>query len=439
MFRNLLAISLLFIISYSYCQNTREPFQPLDVFGLEFVSDPQIAPDGSRVVYRRNGYDIMKDRRFGNLWIINSDGTDHRKLTSREVNESQARWSPDGKRLAFSSATEEGSELYMYWMDTGQIAKLSQLERSPGNLTWSPNGKQLAFTMFVAQKPPVVADMPRKPKGAKWADKPRITDRLKHEADGRGYMEPGFSHIFIIPSEGGTARQLTSDNYNHGGALSFSPDGKDIYFSANLTENWEYDFRNSEVYKVNVDSGKISQLSDQQGPDGSPKVSPDGRTVAFISFKDKVQTYQLRQLNIMNTDGSGRKILTADLDRSVAGLQWANDGKGIYFMYDDKGNTKVAYVGLNGKVRKLADNLGGNSIGRPYGGGAFSVSNNGSIAYTYATPYHPAELAVLNPNSRVNAITDLNQDVLGQRELGQVKEVWYKSTVDGRDIQGWII
>ncbi|MBT8271455.1 MAG: PD40 domain-containing protein, partial [Bacteroidia bacterium] len=321
MFRNLLAISLLFIISYSYCQNTREPFQPLDVFGLEFVSDPQIAPVGSRVVYGRNGYDIMKDRRFGNLWIINSDGTDHRKLTSREVNESQARWSPDGKRLAFSSATEEGSELYMYWMDTGQIAKLSQLERSPGNLTWSPNGKQLAFTMFVAQKPPVVADMPRKPKGAKWADKPRITDRLKHEADGRGYMEPGFSHIFIIPSEGGTARQLTSDNYNHGGALSFSPDGKDIYFSANLTENWEYDFRNSEVYKVNVDSGKISQLTDQQGPDGSPKVSPDGRTVAFISFKDKVQTYQLRQLNIMNTDGSGRKILTADLDRSVAGLQ----------------------------------------------------------------------------------------------------------------------
>ena len=420
-------------------QNEKPPFQPLDVFGLEFVSDPQISPDGSRIVYRRNGYDIMKDRRFGNLWIINSDGSDHRKLTAREVSESQARWSPDGMRLAFTSSTEEGNELYMYWMDTGQIAKLSQLERSPGNLSWSPDGKHLAFTMFIAQKPPVVADMPKKPKGAKWADKPRITDRLKHEADGRGYMEPGFTHIFIIPSEGGTARQLTSGNYNHGGALSFAPDSRDIYFSANRSEDWEYDFRNSEVYRVNVDSGKITQLTDQQGPDSSPKVSPDGKKVAFISFKDRVQTYQLRQLNIMNTDGSGRKILTADLDRSVAGLQWAKDGKGVYFMFDDKGNTKVAYVGLDGKVRKLADNLGGNSIGRPYGGGAFSVSDNGSVAYTYATPYHPAELAVLKPKSRVNTITDLNQDVLGQRELGQVKEVWYKSTIDGRDIQGWII
>ncbi len=430
---------VLFALVNGYGQIQKKPFQALDVFGLEFVSDPQISPDGSEVVYRRNGYDIMEDRRVGNLWIINSDGSNHRKLTSREVSESQASWSPDGRRLAFVSSTDEGSELYMYWMKSGQIAKLSQLERSPGNLVWSPDGSHLAFSMFVDEKPPVVASMPEKPKGAKWADAPRITDRLKHEADGTGYMPTGFTHIFIIPAEGGTARQLTSGNFNHGGNLSFSPNGGYIYFSSNRNTDWEYDFRNSEVYRVDVATKEIEQLTDQQGPDSNPVVSPQGDKIAFLSFKDKVQAYQTSQLNIMNPDGSGRKILTADLDRSVEDIHWDKDGKGLYLMYDDKGNTKIAYVDLNGKLKKLADNLGGNSIGRPYGGGSFSVSLNGRVAYTYTTPYHPAELAVFGPKMKLKKITDLNKDVLGERELGKVEEVWYKSSVDGRDIQGWIV
>ncbi len=430
---------VLFALVNGYGQIQKKPFQALDVFGLEFVSDPQISPDGSEVVYRRNGYDIMEDRRVGNLWIINSDGSNHRKLTSREVSESQASWSPDGRRLAFVSSTDEGSELYMYWMKSGQIAKLSQLERSPGNLVWSPDGSHLAFSMFVDEKPPVVASMPEKPKGAKWADAPRITDRLKHEADGTGYMPTGFTHIFIIPAEGGTARQLTSGNFNHRGNLSFSPSGAYIYFSSNRNTDWEYDFRNSEVYRVDVATKEIEQLTDQQGPDSNPVVSPQGDKIAFLSFKDKVQAYQTSQLNIMNPDGSGRKILTADLDRSVEDIHWDKDGKGLYLLYDDKGNTKIAYVDLNGKLKKLADNLGGNSIGRPYGGGSFSVSLNGRVAYTYTTPYHPAELAVFGPKMKLKKITDLNKDVLGERELGKVEEVWYKSSVDGRDIQGWIV
>ena len=182
-------------------QEDKIPFQPSDVFSLEWVSDPQISPDASQIIYRRNGFDIMKDRSRGNLWILNTDGSSHRKLTSREVNESNARWSPDGNRIAFVSSTDEGSELYMYWVLTGQIAKLSQLEMSPGNLTWSPDGKQLAFTMFKAQNSPVIVKMPKKPKGANWAKPARITNRLKHEADGRGYMNPGFTHIYTIPAQ----------------------------------------------------------------------------------------------------------------------------------------------------------------------------------------------------------------------------------------------
>lgn len=430
----------IFFTQLIFAQETKLAFQLLDVFQLEYVSDPQISPDGTQVIYRRNGFDIMKDNSIGNLWIINIDGSSNRKLTSREVSESQARWSPNGDRIAFISSTNEGAEVYMYWLKTGQIAKLSQLEKSPSSLTWSPNGNHLAFTMFIAEKPPVIAKMPAKPKGAEWAKPARITDRLKHEADGIGYMEPGFTHVFIIPSQGGSPRQLTKDNYNHQGSLSFSTNGKDIYFSSNRHENWEYDFRNSEIYKVNVTTKEITQLTTQQGPDYSPIVSPDGTKIAFISFKDKVQTYQLRQLYIMNIDGSERQLLSGSLDRSISKISWDNSGKGLYFTYDDKGNSKIAHITKGGTITKLADNLGGTILGRPYASGSYSVSQRGTLVYTQSRPEYPAELAVIQPKQKASKlITNLNADVLGHRELGKVEEVWYKSSVDGRDIQGWIV
>lgn len=432
-------ISLFLSVQFSTAQNQKLPFQPLDVFNLEWASDPQISPDGSQVVYRRNGFDIMKDNSRGNLWIINSDGTSHRKLTSREVNESQACWSPSGDRIAFVSSTDEGSELYMYWLKTGQIAKLSQLEKSPGNLTWSPDGNHLAFTMFIEEKAPVVAKIPSKPEGAKWAEPARITDRLKHEADGSGYMKPGFAHIFIIPSEGGTPRQLTSGNYDHGSSLSFSPNGKDIYFSANRFEDWEYRFRNSEVYKVNVDTKQITVLTTQDGPDYDPKVSPDGKTIAFLGYLDKVQDHQNTVLHLINSDGSNRRIISSGLDESVSNITWDASGKGLYFMYDEKGNTKIGYITTSGSISKLTNNVGGTTIGRPYASGSYSVSKNGTLAYTQTRPEYPAELAIIQNKKTPKLITSLNEDVLAYRELGKVEEVWYKSSFDGRDIQGWVV
>lgn len=437
--RIFLLVTFCFINLSLISQEVKTPFQSLDVFSLEWVSDPQISPDASQIVYKRNGFDIMQDKTKGNLWILNVDGSFHRKLTSREANESNARWSPDGKRIAFISNTDEGSELYMYWVSTGQIAKLSQLEMSPRNLTWSPDGNHLAFTMFKSQNSPVIIKMPKKPKGANWAKPARITDRLKHEADGRGYMRPGFSHIYTIPAQGGTARQLTTGNFNHSGSLSFSTDSNLIYFSANRDKNWEYEFRNSEIYSVDIYSKEIKQLTYQNGPDFSPKVSPAGKKIAFLGYKDKLQTHQNMVLYLMNTDGKNRKVISGKFDNSISNISWDNEGKGLYCTFDEKGNSKIAYITLNGKISKLADNLGGTTIGRPYASGSYSVANDGTIAYTHTRPEHPSELAITNNNKSSKQITNLNEDVFTHRVLGETEEVWYTSSYDGRKIQGWIV
>ena len=108
---------------------------------------PKISPDGKMVIYQRMSFDIMSDKKVGNLWLISTDGKTNKKLTSREGNESQATWSPNGDRIAFASRTSQGSEIFVYWNDGGQIAKITQLEKSPSNITWSPDGKHLAFTL----------------------------------------------------------------------------------------------------------------------------------------------------------------------------------------------------------------------------------------------------------------------------------------------------
>jgi len=438
--KNLLWLLIAFV-SFEVSAQIQKEFTYLDVFQLEYAGDPQISPNGDYVLYRRTGFDIMKDRSKGNLWLASTtDKNNHRKLTSWDVNERQGRWSPSGDRIAFVSSSEHGSEIYVYWVATGTIAKLTQLDGSPSNITWSPKGDRIAFTMKVAAKPPVLAKMPPKPKGAKWAKSPRITDRLKHEADGAGYLSPGFTHIFTVTSNGGTPLQMTSGNFNHGGNLSWAPNGKKIYFSANRNDDWEYDFRNSEVYSINTGTFLFETLTNRPGPDGAPKISPDGKHIAYIGFKDKVQAYQTRKLQLMNPDGSNQRLLSGSLDRSISNAIWAPDSQGLYIQYNDLGRTKLGYIDLNGAVTELVDNVGGTTLGRPYASGSFSVANNGKIAYTISFPDRPANVALITKeNTKHTFITALNADLMDYRIMGSVEEIWYKSSVDGRDIQGYIV
>ena len=418
---------------------SQNPFSRLDVFELEWATNPEISPDGRSIVYERRGMDIMKDRKQSRLWLMDADGNNHQKLTAQDLNEYSAQWSPDGTRIAFTSSTEHGAEIFVYWTKTGKIARLTQLPRSPGNLSWSPDGKQLAFSMLVPQKEPSLVSPPPKPKGAEWADHPKLITRLKHEADGAGYLEPGFTHLFIIAAEGGTARQITNGDFNYGGPYIWTKDGKSILFSGNLKEDADYDYTNSEIYSIAIVDGKSTALTSRNGPDEGAALSPDGKTIAYVGYEDKVQTYQINRLYIMNVDGTNKKEINTGLDRSLSDLKWAADGSGLYFVYDDKGDSKIAYTTLAGKTTLVANGLGGTSIGRPYGGGSYSKSAKDEIVYTFTTAYHPAELAMVTKGGTSKKISTLNEDLLSYRNLGKVEEIWYKSTIDQLDIQGWIV
>ena len=410
-----------------------------DLFELQFVSEPRISPDGTQVAYVRAINDVMIDDTRGNIWIAAADGSFHRPLLSGKSSYSSPRWSPDGKRLAFIAEAGGKPQLYVRWMETGETALVTNLVESPSAIAWSPGGKQLAFTMRVPAEKPSLAQPPKKPEGAEWAPEVKVIDSVVYRFNGRGFIDPGFNHVFVVPADGGSARQLTTGDYDHSGPLAWTLEGERIVFSANRSEDWQYERTERDLYAVAVESGELEQLTDLPGIEQSPTVSPDGERVAFERDDHQGRQYSIASVAVMDIDGSNSEIITGDLDRSAEDPRWAADGSGVYFKFDDRGERNVGFVSVDGDVRTVAEGLGGTTIGRPYISGEFSVAGNDTVAFTAGSAQRPADLFVKRGNREPRRVTRLNENLLGHRELAEVHEIVYESSVDGTEIQGWYL
>lgn len=407
-----------------------------DVFQLEYASAPAIHPQGEATVFVRNYMDIMTDRKYGTLWQV-SHGGDLRPLLGGDANDHSPVWAPDGSILAFISNRSGRQQIHLYWTDTGKHAPITRLTGSPSNLSWSPDGEWLAFSMFTPTPKAAPVSLPKAPKGAKWAEVPQYIDKDNYRFDGSGYAPDGYQQIYVMPASGGTPRQVTSGEYHHGGTLAWSGDSSKLIFSGNLRDDAFSQPQNSELYQLTLATGAITQLTERDGPDRSPAVSPDGKQVAWLGYDDNKMSYQLNQLYVMDLSKQEPRLLTADLDYSVSAIEWRDDSQGIYFSYDRHGKGHIVYQGLDGKRTQLTDAMGGLSYSRPYSGGTFDV-NGKQLVFTKADPARPADL-VLQHGKMQRQLTALNDDLLAHKQLGQVEEIWYDSKHGDYKIQGWLV
>lgn len=413
-------------------------FQAQDLFGLEVAADPQISPDGQTIVYVRQTADIMTDRMRSSLWQIDVRTGAHTPLITGPGGHSGAQWSPDGKRLAYISSSEGGSsQLFVRWMDSGQSVRITSLPNTPSGISWSPDGKLIAYSLHVAGKPASLGKGLTKPEGAQWAAPLEVIDTLTYRSDGRGYLKPGFSQIFVIASDGGGARQLTDGEFHHRGQLSWSKDSAQLFFSANRHPNWTTNPNNSEIFALDIASGQLTALTDREGPDTNPVVSPDGQSIAYLGFDDRQMGYHNTRLHVMNRDGSNRRVLGETIDRSLGDPVWSRDGRSILVSYEDHGSTRVDRVSLDGRVTSVLEGLSGNDIGRPYAGGSFSVADDGTIAFTRGTPLRPADIHISRQN-RQTQLTRLNEGFLANKALGRVERLEVPSSHDGLKIESWL-
>jgi acylaminoacyl-peptidase len=413
------------------------PLAAADMFELQWAADPQISPDGRQVAYVRYRGDVMKDTYSGDLWIVSADGREHRPIVTRAAS---PRWSPDGTRLLYTAVGDNGTQLFVRWLDTGATAQVTRVQQMPSHIAWSPDGRSIAFVLPVAEEAEPLAKPLPKPEGAEWAAPPKVIEKLIYRADGEGYLADTRQHVFVVSALGGTPRQLTTGSFDHDGPLSWTPDGQFLLFSANRHPEGEYDPANSEVHEIRVADGTLRTLTTRQGPDQSPAVSPDGRHVAYLGFDDQRHGYENMRLQVMDRDGNDVRVVSAALDRSVEQPTWAPSGRDVVVQYEDEGRVKLAALTLDGKLRVLADDVGGLSIGRPYASGEFSVSGSGVVAYTAAGPERLADVAIVPLRGGApKRLTDLSSDLLSQRSLGKLEEFWVPSSHDGTRIQAWVI
>ena len=422
-------ILFLFIIDANGQKKTRLSLEHYKNY--EWTSNPKLSPNGKHIIYSKTWINLVDDKRETDLWIINNDGSSNRFF----LNGSNGKWSPDGNRIAFTKKGKpNGTQIFVKYLGIeGEPTQITKLEKSPSSMEWSPDGKYIAFIMHVSSKPALEPKgIPDKPNGASWTKSPRVIDQVDYSQDRVGFLQRGFRQLFIVPSEGGTSRQITFGEFdNVSSGITWSRDSKKIIFSSFQRPDAEYARGHSNLYSVDINSLELTELTSRDGTEYSPRLSPDGSKIAFVGSTWSKNFFNDRKMYVMDSDGSNIKCLTSNLDQIPSAPMWASNNSGVYFNVREFGRSNVYFADLRGKVNKITN---GNHMLTMN-----DLVGKNAVA-TWTDPSNPMDILYFNieNSDKMRRLTNVNKDIFYNVEFGKVEEITYKS-VDEKMIQGWIV
>ena len=418
----------------------QDKVQPADLYRISMVEDPEVSPDGRRIIFTRTWFDIGSDRRMRELWL--ADVQPNRRLDRRLLVPSVRSapiWSPDGARIAYVAELAGKPQLFVLALSEGIGRPITTGKLSPANIKWSPDGRSIAFVAQVDSDPVKLKGMPAKPEGATWAPEARVTTSFRYRTNEGGYLTPGYRHLFVVSVAGGPPLQITKGQFHHveeEGSLSWMADGQGLVAVANRRPDADLRGREADLWLIPLLS-EPRQLTSGEGVEREPEVSPDGRSLAFTGYAAKASFYSQEDLWVMPVGGGAPRNLTANFDRPVSSPTWSPAGRSIYALYNEEGVTRVGEFSLTGgQPKTLVRELGGTRLYLPSAGGSYSIAN-GTVAFTSLFTDRPAGLTV-SRGGRVVGSVDFNADWRAGKRIGRLEEFRYKSSAGGRDIQGWV-
>ncbi len=436
----LLAVSIL-------SAQTKRPMELEDLFRIQRVGDLQISPDGKTVAYVISIVDKNANKTNSDIWLIPTAGGEAKQLTNSPKADRHPQWSPDGKWIAFESNRNGSLQIFIINIETGETNQVTAISTEASSAVWSPDGKSLAFVSSVF---PEFSDQPFEKSDALNKAKQDSLDNGKVKAHiltkllyrhWDSWVDGKRQHLFLTSLDGKLIRDLTpgdrdavptSTTFSAGDDFAFSPDGKEIAYTATPVpiheEAWS---TNHDIYTVNLATGERKQITPNPAADGYPRYSPDGKYIAYRAQSRPNFEADRWQLMLYDRSTGKMKSITPKFDTNVDAMAWASDSKMLYMEAEEKANHPLWSVTLDGTIKKIFDNATN---------GGVNISADGTtLVFAHQTMSRPIEIYSANSNGAgAKQLTTVNDGLFSHIEFSEPEYVWFTGA-NGTKVQMWIV
>ena len=416
---------LTFVIIFSLGIQAKN-LEPISYWDIQSASSPIASPDNSLIIFSKKYIDKKNDDFINEIWVMKQDGSDKRFFAKG----SNPKWSPDSSRVAYvKSDDNDTSQIYIKYLNNETESKITNLEKEIKDFAWSKDGKFFSFSSFNEYESDWKIDIPGKEEGVdySWTSDPNVVTSMHWKSDGEGELESGENHLYLVGSDGGPAVKISDWGNDYVGDLQWI-DNTNILFTGNsslndLVPSWQQ----TAIFVLNTKNKELDKISPETGVFMSPKASKDGEKIVFIGHPSL--DYIDLALDVWINHKKNNKVLANNLSSSPGELFWVSDDK-VVFHIDERGSSKLIELDVNNLDMKEV-------IPRFNEQFYLSSVSNQSLYGVYANAKRPGEIASVN-KSKLNKLTEFNELILSQYNLGETTEINYMSP-DGTKIQGWYI